>query len=91
MHNFIIAYDIFDKKRLSQVRKIVYSYTLGGQKSALEAPLDNSLMKSLVKELKTIIEDEDKINIIKISNTILLGRSFSYNFKLITRNISRIS
>ena len=40
MENFLVAYDIFDKKRLPKVKKVVYSYALGGQKSALEAPLD---------------------------------------------------
>jgi len=75
MHNFIIAYDIFDKKRVALVRKVVYSYKLSGQKSALEAPLDNNLMKSLVKELNNIITDEDKVNIIKVSDVILLGKA----------------
>lgn len=76
MHNYIIAYDIPDKKHLVKVRKIAYSYALGGQKSAIEAPLDAGLMKSLVKELENIIEDDDKINIIRVAkNPILLGKA----------------
>ena len=45
MQNYLICYDIFDKKRLYKVRKIVYSYALGGQKSALEAPLSKKELK----------------------------------------------
>ena len=81
MHNHIIAYDIFNPKRLPKVRKVVYSYALEGQKSALEAPLDKELMKSLVKELLDIIEDEDKVNIISVSNPILLGRAKSVAYE----------
>jgi len=79
--NFIIAYDIFDKKRLPKVKKIAYSYALGGQKSAVEAPLDATLMKTLVKELIEIIDDEDKVNIIKVSEPILLGKAKTITYK----------
>lgn len=81
MHNFIIAYDIFDKKRLPKVKKTAYSYALGGQKSAVEAPLDAKLMKTLVKELESIIEDEDKVNIMKVSEPILLGKATQISYK----------
>ncbi|MEA3227609.1 MAG: CRISPR-associated endonuclease Cas2 [Campylobacterota bacterium] len=81
MHNFIIAYDIFDTKRLNKVRKIAYSYTLGGQKSAVEAPLDGELMKTLVKELLEVIEYDDKVNIIKVSEPILLGKATQISYK----------
>ncbi|MEA3522728.1 MAG: CRISPR-associated endonuclease Cas2 [Campylobacterota bacterium] len=81
MQNFIIAYDIFDKKRLPKVKKIAYSYALGGQKSAVEAPLDAKLMKALVRELKEIIEDEDKVNIIKVSDPILLGKATQISYE----------
>jgi len=75
MHNYIVAYDILDKKRLPKVKKVAYSYALGGQKSALEAPLDVKLMKSLVKELEALIEDSDKVNIISVAkDPILLGK-----------------
>lgn len=81
MQNFVIAYDIFNVKRLNKVKKVVYSYALGGQKSALEAPLDKPLMKTLVKELKNIIEAEDKVNIIKVSEPILLGKATQISHK----------
>lgn len=58
------------------MRKIAYSYALGGQKSAVEAPLDVNLMKSLVQKLETLIEDDDKVNIISVAkNPILLGKA----------------
>lgn len=77
MTSFLLAYDIFDTKRLPKVKKIAYSFALGGQKSALEAPLDKSLAKQLVKSLKPLIEEEDKVNIICISSKkpILLGKA----------------
>ncbi len=81
MTNYIIAYDIFNPKRLPKVRKVVYGYTLEGQKSALEAPLNRNLMKSLVAELLEIVQEEDKINIVKVSNPILLGRAKTVEYK----------
>lgn len=82
MHNYIIAYDITDKKRLPKIKKIAYSYALGGQKSAVEAPLDVKLMKSLVQELETLLEDDDKVNIIRVSkNPILLGKAKNVVFE----------
>ncbi len=81
MSDYIIVYDIFDAKRLYKVRKIAYSYALEGQKSAIEAPLDRTLMKTLVRELLEVVEDEDKINIIKVSDAILLGRAKQINYE----------
>ena len=82
MENFLVAYDIFDKKRLPKVKKIVYSYALGGQKSALEAPLDKSLTDSLLKQLFEIIDEEDRCHIIFIiGKPILLGKAKSLEFK----------
>lgn len=62
--NYLICYDIADKKRLSKVRKIAYAYALGGQKSAVEAPLDNKALKTLIKRLNSLIKNNDKVNII---------------------------
>ena len=64
--NYLICYDIADKKRLRKVRNAAYSYALGGQKSAIEAPLDAKLLKELVGKLEKLIRDNDKINIIAI-------------------------
>jgi len=68
MQNYLICYDIFDEKRLYKVRKIVYSYALGGQKSAIEAPLKKKELKDLISKLLLVIKPEDKINIIPFSN-----------------------
>jgi CRISPR-associated endonuclease Cas2 len=82
MYDFLVAYDIFDKKRLVKVKKIVYSYSLGGQKSALETPLNKQLMKELIKNLNTIIETKDRVNIIKIiGEPILLGKAKHISYK----------
>ncbi len=61
---YLIAYDICDEKRLHKVAKLVYAYSLGGQKSALEAPLSKADLKELVSKLTKIIKKEDKINIV---------------------------
>lgn len=86
MKNFLIAYDIFDNKRLSHIRKIVYSYALSGQKSALEAPLCHTLLKSMLQELEHYIKDIDMLNIIHfIGEPILLGKGLyeSYSNKAV--------
>jgi CRISPR-associated endonuclease Cas2 len=67
MQNYLICYDISNKKRLSKVKKIAYSYALGGQKSAVEAPLDKKLLIELIDRLKKVIKESDKVNIIAYS------------------------
>jgi len=60
MHCFIVAYDVFDTKRLPKVKKIVYSYAIGGQKSALEVLLDKNSMHQLLDEVdKELLLIED--------------------------------
>ena len=73
---YLVAYDISDEKRLAKVRKVVYSYALGGQKSALVAPLDKNALKKLAQKLSKIIKEEDKINIIEIDkDSLLFGKA----------------
>lgn len=82
MNQFLIAYDIFDTKRLPKVKKIAYSFSLGGQRSALEAPLSQSYLKILVSQLLDLIKDNDKINIISFHGApILLGKSQHVNYE----------
>lgn len=72
---YLICYDIKDLKRLAKVRRIAYSYALGGQKSALEALLDRVSLKELESRLAEVIDhDEDYVNIIEIEeNPMLFG------------------
>ncbi len=73
---YIIAYDIANDKRLAKVRKLVYSYALGGQKSALEVYLDKKSLKEIVKKLNTLVKDNDKVNIIQVHDKpLLFGRA----------------
>ena len=76
MNTFLIAYDICDKKRLSKVRKLVYSFSIGGQKSAIEAPLRREEIGYLISKLHNLIKDaEDKINVVLLDgDPIILGR-----------------
>lgn len=80
---YLIAYDICNEKRLYKTRKTVYPFALGGQKSALEAPLFAKELNKLVGKLSKIINhDIDKVNIIKIQdNPILLGKNNFITFE----------
>jgi len=74
--HFIIAYDIFDTKRAYRVRKLLYGYALGGQKSALEIPLTKDELQSLIAELEPLIKGDDKVNIIEVDEMpLLFGRA----------------
>ncbi len=74
--HFIIAYDIFDAKRAYKVRKLVYEYAMGGQKSALEVPLTKVELQEIVKILKPLLKDDDRVNIIEVEEMpLLFGRA----------------
>jgi len=74
--NYLVCYDIADKKRLRKVRKVVYAYALGGQKSALECPLDAASLRELTEKLQKLIRENDKVNIIAFSDEpICFGRA----------------
>jgi CRISPR/Cas system-associated endoribonuclease Cas2 len=66
MQNYIIAYDVFHPKRLYKIKKLAYSYAMGGQKSALEALIQTNHTTTnqkidthyyeFVKELRQIMQ-----------------------------------
>jgi len=66
MKNYIVAYDILDVKRAYRIRKLVYDYASGGQKSALELLLSRNELKELLRLLKPLLADEDCVNIIEV-------------------------
>jgi len=72
MKHYIVAYDILNDKRAVKVRKLVYSYALGGQKSALEVPLKQKELKEFVKQLEPLLSDEDRVNIVEVEEELLL-------------------
>ena len=72
MKHYIVAYDILNDKRAVKVRKLVYSYALGGQKSALEVPLKQKELKEFVKQLEPLLSDEDRVNIVEVEEEPLL-------------------
>ena len=72
MKHYIVAYDILNDKRAAKVRKLVYSYALGGQKSALEVPLKQKELKEFVKQLEPLLSDEDRVNIVEVEEEPLL-------------------
>lgn len=75
MANFLIAYDVVESKRRVKVAKVVYSYALGGQKSALEIPVTLKEVNEIADDLlEKIDEDTDRVNIIPVEEkAILLG------------------
>jgi CRISPR-associated endonuclease Cas2 len=75
---YLVAYDIFDAKRLRRVKKVVDGYRLKGQKSSWETPLNRTLTRALVDELSREIEKEDRVNLIAlVGSPILLGKARS--------------
>ncbi len=73
---FIIAYDIFDTKRAYKVRKLVYEYAMGGQKSALEVLLNKAELKEIIEKIKPLLKDDDRVNILEVEEMpLLLGRA----------------
>jgi CRISPR-associated endonuclease Cas2 len=82
MKIFLVAYDIFNQKRLKKVKKIVYSFSTDGQKSAREVYLDKRLMQNLISQLLEVLDDNDKVNIIEVkSKPILLTQNKFLEFK----------
>ena len=75
MKTFVVLYDVFDAKRLRKVKELVYSYAMGGQKSAREVVLKEHNLKALVAALLQLTEKEDKVNIVRVSEPILLGKA----------------
>ena len=72
MKHYIVAYDILSDKRAYKVRRLVYSYAIGGQKSALEVLLTKKELIEFVKQLEPLLSDEDRVNIIEVDEESLL-------------------
>ena len=72
MKHYIVAYDILNDKRAVKVRKLVYSYALGGQKSALEVPMNKKDLKEFLTLLAPLLSDEDRVNIIEVEEEPML-------------------
>ena len=69
--SFLVAYDILSPKRAVKVRKLVYSYAIGGQKSALELPLKKEELKRFLTQIAPLFEEEDRLNIIEVEEEVL--------------------
>ena len=82
MPHFLVAYDIVKSSKRTRVAKLVYSYALGGQKSALEVPVSNTEAKVLAHEIESRIDSEtDRVNLIRVeSKAILLGCASQLNY-----------
>jgi len=76
MKHYIVAYDILNDKRAVKVRKLVYAYALGGQKSALEVPMSKEDLKEFLTLLEPLLSSEDRVNIIEVEEeSMLFGKA----------------
>ena len=82
-HIYLLAYDIADPKRLARVARIAYGYALGGQKSALECPIDQNQASHITASLAPHIDaKQDTVHLIAIKpEAITLGKATQYYFK----------
>lgn len=70
----LIAYDISNPKRLTQVRYFLKGYSTGGQKSVYECFLTTGELNYVERELKGLInETEDRVHVFTMD-----GRSRTY-------------
>lgn len=79
MRTHLLCYDIAEPKRLAKVRKACYAHALGGQKSALEAPLKPYEIQELSDELSQLIDPKvDRVHCIHVQPTpVCLGKTLS--------------
>ena len=79
---YLIAYDITHPKRRAKIRKIAYSYALGGQKSAVEADISKKEVFEIAKKLSAKMNLEiDKAHIIKVEKFIYLRNAKEITYK----------
>ena len=72
MKQYIVAYDIFCAKRAFQIRKLVYSYAMSGQKSALEILVTKKELKALLLLLEPLLGKGDSVNVIEVDDEVML-------------------
>jgi CRISPR/Cas system-associated endoribonuclease Cas2 len=81
MNQYLVAYDIFCVKRAFQVRKLVYSYTMSGQKSALEILLSKKELKEFSVLLEQLLGKGDSVNILEVDDEVMLfGKADRLNY-----------
>lgn len=79
---YLICYDICEPKRLSKVRKYLYSLALGGQKSALHIPLDRAEMQIVIEKINLLTKPEDHVHIIPVHpSPVCFGKSDFLKFE----------
>lgn len=61
---YLVAYDITDNKRLSQVRHFLKGYSTGGQKSVYECFLTSGELRVVLENVSNMIEAEfDRVHV----------------------------
>ncbi len=77
---FLIAYDIFDNKRRRKVAEFLYQYSHSYQKSALEVDVSKNELKKIYNYISKFCENEDKLYIFKIEDSLYLGKNKEVEF-----------
>jgi len=74
-HHYVIAYDVVSSKRRRKCAEVAYGYAFGGQKSAVEALLEECELPVVADELLDGIDPkEDRVNVVKVlPKAILFG------------------
>jgi CRISPR-associated protein Cas2 len=79
---YLIAYDISNPKRRAKIRKIAYSYALGGQKSAVEAEINKKEVLEIARKLSAKMNLEvDRAHIVKVEKFIYLRSAKEITYK----------
>ncbi len=79
---YLVAYDVENHKRRKKAQKIAYSYAFGGQKSAVEAPLNEREVFEVARKLSQVIDlERDKVHIVKVKKFIFLRSAKEIKFE----------
>jgi len=82
MKKYLIGYDVINHKRRNKIRKIVYSYAFGGQKSAVEALLSKKEVFEVARKLSVVMNlENDSVHIIGVKKFLYLGKAKEIKFE----------
>jgi len=82
MKKYLIGYDVINHKRRNKIRKIVYSYAFGGQKSAVEALLSKKEVFEVARRLSAVMNlENDSVHIIGVKKFLYLGKAKEIKFE----------
>ncbi|MDE2389235.1 MAG: CRISPR-associated endonuclease Cas2 [Betaproteobacteria bacterium] len=63
---YLIAYDIYDPRRLYRVRRYLTGYKVGGQKSVFEIWVTPAELRDIRARLGELMDKEDRLHILSL-------------------------